>query len=186
MQTNGQGPSFVGMSNEAIRYAVAEDAAPLAALGARTFADTYAAFNTPENMAAHLAVTFSPERQKDEIEAHGGFILLAQHDHELIAYAQAVRGIAPPQVGDAQALEIKRFYVDRAWHGCGVAQRLMTKTIHSAAERGAATVWLTVWNQNPRAIAFYRKVGFRDVGEYPFRLGTDVQTDILMVRETTT
>jgi diamine N-acetyltransferase len=173
------------MPDATIRLAVAADAAPLSVLGARTFTDTYAAFNTPEDMAAHLAATFSPEHQRDEIEAGGGFILLAQQDRELIAYAHVVRDIVPPQVGDAQALEIKRFYVDRAWHGCGVAQRLMTKTIQSAAERGAATVWLTVWNHNPRAIAFYRKVGFRDVGEYPFRLGNDIQTDILMARETT-
>lgn len=184
MQTSGQAPSFVGMSTEAIRHAGPDDAAALAALGARTFQDTYAAFNTRENMAAHLAATFTRERQQEEIETPHTLILVAERDHELIAYAHVVRDIVPPQVGDGHALEIKRFYVDRAWHGCGVAQRLMTETIAAAAVRGAATVWLTVWTQNPRAIAFYRKVGFRDVGEYPFRLGNEVQTDILMVRET--
>lgn len=173
------------MRHETLRFALPDDAAALAALAARTFRDTYAAFNTPENMAAHLATTFSPEQQRTEIEASDTIIIVAQHDETLIAYAHLVRAIVPPEVGDARALEILRFYVDRAWHGCGVAQRLMTKTILSAAERGAATVWLTVWNQNPRAIAFYRKAGFRNVGEYPFRLGNDVQTDILMVRETT-
>ncbi len=173
------------MQHETLRFAVPDDAAALSALAARTFQDTYAAFNTPANMAAHLAATFSPEQQRAEIEASDTMIIVAQRDEALIAYAHVARAIVPPQVGDAQALEIKRFYVDRAWHGCGVAQRLMTKTILSAAERGAATVWLTVWNQNPRAIAFYRKVGFRDVGEYPFRLGNEIQTDILMARETT-
>jgi ribosomal protein S18 acetylase RimI-like enzyme len=172
------------MPQETIRYAIPDDAAALSALATRTFHDTYAAFNTPENMAAHLAATFTPDRQRIEIETPGTFIVLAQHEQALIAYAHVVSTIVPPPVGDAHALEIKRFYVDRAWHGCGVAQRLMTKTIASAAERGAATVWLTVWDQNPRAIAFYRKVGFRDVGLYPFRLGTDVQTDLLMIRET--
>jgi diamine N-acetyltransferase len=148
---------------EIIRYASPDDAAALSALEARTFRDTYAAFNTPENMAAHLAATFSPDRQREEIETPGSFIVLTQQEEVLIAYAHVVRAIVPPQVGDAHALEIKRFYVDRAWHGCGVAQRLMNKTIVSAAERGAATVWLTVWNQNPRAIAFYRKVGCRSL-----------------------
>lgn len=173
------------MTLEIIRYAVPDDAATLAALAERTFRDTYAAFNTPENMTAHLAATFSPERQRIEIETPGTFIVLAEREQALVAYAHVVRTIAPPQVGDTRALEIKRFYVDRAWHGCGVAQRLMTKTIATAAERGAATVWLSVWSENPRAIAFYRKVGFRDVGLYPFRLGDDVQTDYLMIRETT-
>ena len=182
MQTNSQGPSFVRMSLETLRYAVPGDAAALAVLGARTFQDTYAALNTAENMALHLAAAFSPERQRVEIEDPGGFILVAEAQNELIAYATVTHEIVPPAVGDAHALEIKRFYVDRAWHGLGVAQRLMTETFKAAAERGAATVWLTVWDQNPRAIAFYRKVGFSDAGMIHFRLGDEMQNDFLMVK----
>jgi ribosomal protein S18 acetylase RimI-like enzyme len=169
------------MHHTTIRYAIPDDAAALAALGARTFQDTYAAFNTAENMTLHLTSAFSPEQQRAEIEDPNGFILVAQAE-ALIAYAQVTREIVPPDVGDAHALEIKRFYVDRSWHGLGVAQRLMTETFKAAAERGAATVWLTVWDQNPRAIAFYRKVGFRDAGIHPFQLGSELQSDILMVK----
>jgi ribosomal protein S18 acetylase RimI-like enzyme len=169
------------MQRETIRYAVPEDAAALASLGAKTFEDTYAAFNTAENMVLHLASAFSREMQRAEIEDPRGFVLVAQV-HDLIGYAQVTHEIVPPAVGDAHALEIKRFYVDRAWHGLGVAQRLMTATFTAAAQRGAATVWLTVWDQNPRAIAFYRKVGFADAGFIPFRLGTEMQNDFLMVK----
>jgi diamine N-acetyltransferase len=173
------------MPPEVIRPAGSEDAVALAALGTRTFVETYAALNTPENMAAHVAATFSPARQRDEIEAADTFILVSERAHDLIAYAHVTRRAAPSAVGDAGALEIKRFYVDRVWHGLGVAQRLMTETLRMAASRGAATVWLTVWDQNPRAIAFYRKAGFIDGGVHPFRLGNELQTDILMIRGTT-
>lgn len=169
------------MLEATIRYAVADDAAALATLGAKTFRETYAAFNTAENMAMHLASAFSPEVQRAEIEDPSGYILVAQA-LDLIGYAQVTHEIVPPAVGDAHALEIKRFYVDRAWHGLGVAQRLMTATCTAAAERGAGTVWLTVWDQNPRAIAFYRKIGFTDAGLIPFRLGNEMQTDYLMVK----
>jgi ribosomal protein S18 acetylase RimI-like enzyme len=166
-----------------IRYAVPDDGGALAALGAKTFQDTYAAFNTAENMALHIATAFTPEQQRAEIEAPDGYVLVAQADHnELVAYATVTRAIVPPAVGDGHALEIKRFYVDRAWHGLGVAQRLMARTCETAVERGAATVWLTVWNQNPRAISFYRKVGFADAGLISFHLGNDEQTDFLMVK----
>jgi GNAT superfamily N-acetyltransferase len=42
--------------------------------------------------------------------------------------------------------------------------------------------WLGVWERNPRANAFYRKVGFTDVGSHVFMVGTDPQTDRIMVR----
>jgi diamine N-acetyltransferase len=169
------------MPNETIRYAVPRDAAALAALGAKTFRDTYAAFNTAENIALHVAAAFSPALQRAEIDDPRGFVLVAQV-LDLIGYAQVTHEIVPPAVGDPRALEIKRFYVDRAWHGLGVAQRLMAETFKAAVERGAATVWLSVWDQNPRAIAFYHKVGFADAGRVSFRLGNELQSDFLMVK----
>ncbi|HZS58932.1 MAG TPA: GNAT family N-acetyltransferase [Gemmatimonadaceae bacterium] len=165
-----------------IRYAVPSDADALSTLSAKTFRDTYAAYNTEENMAMHIEATFAPRQLRAEIESTSGFILVAEDGNELVAYAAVTREIVPPAVGDDHALELKRFYVDRAWHGLGVAQRLMAETCNAARERGAATIWLTVWDQNPRAITFYRKVGFTDAGRIAFQLGNEEQTDILMVK----
>jgi len=49
-----------------------------------------------------------------------------------------------------------------------------------AAKEGFKTVWLGVWEHNPKAIAFYEKWGFEKFGAHSFMLGTDAQTDLLM------
>jgi len=41
-------------------------------------------------------------------------------------------------------------------------------------------VWLGVWDQNPRAISFYKKNGFIEFDKHVFRLGNDEQTDLMM------
>ena len=51
-----------------------------------------------------------------------------------------------------------------------------------ARQLGADALWLGVWERNPRAIAFYGKVGFVDVGSHLFVVGADAQTDRIMVR----
>jgi len=79
-------------------------------------------------------------------------------------------------------LEIVRFYVDRPWHGRGVAQQLMEAAVNTARAAGARTLWLGVWERNPRAIAFYRKCGFQDVGTQTFVLGADHQRDLVLTR----
>ena len=82
-------------------------------------------------------------------------------------------------------MELKRLYVARAWHGQGVAQALMDAALDTARARGAQTLWLGVWERNPRAVAFYAKYGFVRVGEHTFVLGGDAQTDWLFARPVT-
>jgi ribosomal protein S18 acetylase RimI-like enzyme len=83
-------------------------------------------------------------------------------------------------------IELFRFYVDKAWHGQGVAQRLMAAVEEEAIARAGRTICLGVWEHNTRAQRFYEKAGFRDVGSQPYLLGNDMQTDRVMVREIAT
>jgi ribosomal protein S18 acetylase RimI-like enzyme len=50
------------------------------------------------------------------------------------------------------------------------------------ARAEGATLWLGVWEENPRAIAFYAKWSFVVVGQKTFLVGDDPQTDHVMQR----
>ncbi|WP_326929924.1 MULTISPECIES: N-acetyltransferase [Citrobacter freundii complex] len=75
-------------------------------------------------------------------------------------------------------------YVDEPYHGKGFAQALMQKCFAEFEAKGSDPVWLGVWEHNPRAISFYRKLGFTEVGEHIFQVGSDPQRDIIMKRST--
>jgi ribosomal protein S18 acetylase RimI-like enzyme len=167
-----------------IRSATAADASMLAALAERTFRDTFASVNTPENMIAHAAASYGAEKQRAEIESEQIRTLLVDVEGALAGYAQLRMGRAPECVTSAGAVvELWRFYIDRAWIGHGLAQRLMEAVFAETGGLDAHMLWLGVWEHNPRAIAFYRKCGFIEVGSHVFRLGDDAQTDIIMQRE---
>ena len=170
-----------------IRPAAIGDAVALSRLAATTFRETFEGQNAPEDMARYLAEAFTPEQQAAEIADQAGTVLLAEHHAEsggaeLIGYAHLIAGPIPEAVRGPDPLEIKRIYVARAWHGRGVAQALMEAAIEAARARGARTLWLGVWERNPRAVAFYAKYGFTRVGEHAFVLGSDTQTDWLLAR----
>lgn len=165
-----------------IRRAQSGDAAALATFAARTFRETFEADNTPEDMAMYLGDNYGPERQGAEVRDPRVVTLLAEDGHRLVGYAQLHGGPAPECVPGTAPIEIRRFYVDRAWQGRGVAQTLMMASLETAMERGAHTIWLAVWERNLRAQAFYRKCGFEDRGAKEFVLGRDRQTDLVMVR----
>lgn len=165
-----------------IRRATLADAPPLAALAARTFRDTFGADNTPEDLAMHLATAYGVDQQTREIQDAASITLVAEHEEALVAFSQLRLGAAPACVTGAAPIEIQRFYLSAEWHGRGLARRLMDASLAAARAAGAHTVWLGVWERNPRAIAFYRKMGYVDVGAHVFVVGTDPQTDRLLTR----
>ncbi|HEY8011118.1 MAG TPA: GNAT family N-acetyltransferase [Rudaea sp.] len=166
-----------------IRPAASADAVALADLAERTFRDTFAAVNTPANVAAHISASYSPAKQLAEIGSPQIRTLLVEHDDCAIGYAQLRSGHTPECVTMGGAIELWHFYIDKAWLGCGVAQRLMESVFAEAAKLGMQAIWLGVWEHNLRAIAFYRKYGFHEVGAHVFHLGNDAQTDSIMVRD---
>ncbi len=166
-----------------IRRGTISDAAALAEFAARTFADTYGADNRPEDMRAHLASSFGVALQSSELAASDVATLLGYDVETLVAYAQVRRNVPPPCATQPRAVELHRFYVDRPAHGRGAAQQLMAAVFARARELGGQHLWLSVWDQNPRAIAFYKKVGFEDAGSTEFIVGSDRQTDRVLVAD---
>ena len=162
-----------------------EDAARLAAFATRSFTNTYADHNTPENMRDYLAAAYGVPQQTQELTDPAMITVLAESDQGLLAYVQLRRSDPPAAVAPDESVEIYRFYVDRSAHGTGVAQRLMDEALLAARDLGARRVWLGVWEKNERARAFYRKSGFHDVGTQVFQLGSDPQTDRVLVRDLT-
>ncbi len=169
-----------------IRRATLADAPALAELAARTFRDTFGADNTPEDLALHLAASYSPDKQAREILDPAMITLVADESGVLVAFAQLRRGDAPACVTGNAPIEILRFYLAADWHGRGLAHALMAHAFDVAQTVGAATIWLGVWERNPRAIAFYRKFGYTDVGQQTFVLGSDHQTDRILTRSLVT
>ena len=158
-----------------------EDASELAAFASRTFDETFAAYNDPKDFQAHLDNHFGVQQQSAELTNPDVVTLLVRRNGALVAFAQVRRSTPPPCVTQEAAIEIHRFYVDSPAHGTGLATRLMQDVRAVAQELGGRHVWLGVWEHNPRAIAFYAKAGFADVGSQPFMLGTDRQVDRVMV-----
>jgi ribosomal protein S18 acetylase RimI-like enzyme len=167
-----------------IRRATVADAEALAEIGARTFSDTFAADNTPEDMKLFLESTWRPDLQRAEILDESLDTLLACDASGAIAGFAQIRVAQPPAGIVVHApVELKRFYVDKPWHGQGLARSLMEAAEKAARVRGAREFWLGVWERNERAQAFYRKCGFRKVGTQIFVVGKDPQTDHVMLRE---
>ena len=165
-----------------IRPAGPDDNQNIAALGRRTFADSFGADNHPRDMQKYLEQSFSPEIQAAELADPSSCFLIAESGNLPVGYARLVESPPPPCIKAACPVKLQRLYAEQQWIGCGVGAALMRACMAIARQRENDGIWLGVWAKNARALRFYRKWGFKPVGTQPFVLGSDRQTDLVLWR----
>lgn len=166
------------MSGISYRTASAEDAAELAALGGRTFTETFGHLYRPEDLAAFL-INHSEEKWAEELGDPAIAVRVAESDGGLAGYAK----LGPPSLPfepSAPSIELRQFYVLKPWHGSGVSRELMRWVLEEAKARGAKELYLSVFTDNHRARRFYEGYGFEFVRTYAFMVGSHADEDHIM------
>ncbi len=168
------------MENIDIEKITISDIDELQKIGRQTFYETFSESNTEENMKNYLESGFSVDKIKTELSDENAEFYFAKIDKKIIGYLKLNFGQSQTELKDDKALEIERIYVLKEFQGKKVGQILYDKAIEIAKQKKADFVWLGVWEENPRAINFYKKNGFVEFDKHIFKLGNDEQTDIMM------
>lgn len=168
------------MANIEIKKVTLNDIDQLQKIGRQTFQETFSESNSEENMKNYLEEGFSNEKLTAELNDKNSGFYFSILDNEVIGYLKINFGESQTELKDSKALEIERIYVSKEFHGKSIGQLLYDKAIQIAKLKNADYVWLGVWEENPRAIGFYKKNGFVEFDKHIFKLGNDEQTDIMM------
>lgn len=168
------------MENIQIQRIALNEIEQLQKIGRQTFQETFSESNSEENMRNYLEEGFSTEKLITELNDVNAEFYFAKVDNEVIGYLKLNFGESQTELKDNKALEIERIYVSKEFHGKYVGQLLYSKAIEIAKDKNVNYVWLGVWEENLRAISFYKKNGFVEFDKHIFKLGDDEQTDIMM------
>lgn len=163
-----------------IKPATIDDAEVLSFIAKKTFLETFAESNTDENLKLYLKKTFSVEKQLTEIKDPHRTIEIAWVDNEPVGFLHIFNGKVDAAVKGDKPIQLLKLYLDSRYHGKGAGAALMDRCLEIARQNGFKTIWLGVWEHNLRAQNFYKKYGFKKVGEQIFDLGGDKQNDHIM------
>ena len=162
-----------------IRLATVADAGLLAELGERTLRDTFPG-GDEEDTDAFVAANFAPDILAAELKDAGETYLIAERGPAAVAFAQMQFGLGAAEVPGERPVKLARLYVDRPHIGTGAGAALMRRCLELARAGGHDVVWLTVYDQNAHAIAFYERWGFTVVGEMYFTFGTERPRNLVL------
>ena len=167
------------MDQDSLREAEPGDAPALAALAARTFRETFASNYAPADLESFLASAYALPKIRAELSDPRYRCFVAEQAGGLVGYALLRDGATELCVTGPYPIELERIYVLQQSIGSGLGQRLLDRSIAEAIRLGKRTIWLGVWEHNPRAQAFYRRNGFEEVGSHLFKVGTTEDRDLI-------
>ncbi len=160
-----------------VRPATAADLPAIDRVFRTSFCDTFAHLYDPADLQAFLD-GFTPDAWAAEFGDPAYAFEVGEADGEVVGYAK----IGPnklPHVAPGAVIELKQLYLLKQAHGTGVARALMDWAIAEARRRGAERMALSVWSENMRAQAFYRRHGFEDRGPVTFMVGNHRDDEFL-------
>ncbi len=163
-----------------ITQASSDDLETIQQTGRQTFSETFSESNEEEEMKRYLDESFATEKVQSELSNPDSLFFIAWDEGQPVGYLKLNSGTAQTELQDDTALEIERIYVKNSHQGKKIGQLLYNKAITVACELQKSYLWLGVWEENHKALGFYRKNGFSEFGKHVFRLGSQEQTDLMM------
>ena len=166
------------MTEIIIRPCTPDDAGRLSVVAAATFVETYAGTVDGADIVFHCQNTHAPEAY-DRLLADPArrlFLATVEPGAAPVGFLLMGEPDLPVDTGPDD-MELTRIYALHRFHGQGLGPRLMQTAIDTARAAGKRRLVLAVYSRNNRAIAFYRKTGFVQVGARLFRVGVSDYLD---------
>jgi ribosomal protein S18 acetylase RimI-like enzyme len=172
----------------AIRQAVPSDADALSAIGRETFTITFGHLYAPEDLAAFLDDSHSPDSYARLLDDPRYGLWLLEDDGKgegtrAVGFAVAGPcGLPHAEVAPADG-ELKRLYLLPETQNGGWGGRLFATAIDWLQREGPRRIWISVWSENFGAQRFYARHGFGKVAEYEFPVGRQRDIEYMYRRD---
>ena len=166
--------------NLKIRLCSIDDLEKLQNIGYETYNETFSTMNSQETMDKYLQESFKKKKLLAELNNKNCKFYFLYAENELAGYLKVNDAPAQSDINDPESIEMERIYIKRPYKGKGLGKKLVNFAFQLAIEMKKNYVWLGVWEKNLNAISFYKKMGFYEAGHHSFRMGDELQNDLIM------
>jgi len=157
-----------------LRRASADDTANVAALGALVWLHTYSTDGLNPSLASYVLSRFTVSAKQALLADPQHEVWLCERDGQLLGYT-TLHHSQPCPGQHAARCELATLYIHPLFAGQGLGSLLLQLARHRAG-----ALWLSVWQHNTRAIAFYQAQGLQHVGDTVFELDGSTHRNLLL------
>ena len=152
-----------------IKLAKAKDIEVLALLGRVTWAESHGHFiDDKNNLLKYLNKNFSITKTKQDINNPKNLFYIVYTDGLPVGYAKLVVNAVQESVASQNNCRLERIFIQNEFIPLKIGQQLLTFVEEKAKALQLDTMWLSVYIKNNRAIRFYERNKFKNVGDLNF------------------
>lgn len=168
-----------------IKPITTSDVEKLQKVSRETFKATFDPYTAPNDMVCFLEEDYETVKLVKEIENPNSRFYFLMVQNEIAGYLKINVGDAQTEHLRENALEVERIYLRSSFQHRGLGNVLLDFAEKTAREEGKDYMWLGVYEKNVPAQHFYKRHGFSKVSQHTFQVGSDPQTDWLLVKKLT-
>lgn len=169
-------------SSIAITPAMTSDCHLLSVLFKTVYINTYGLEGVTEEFSNFIEQQFAPSKIRADIESKDSQLWIAKYKDNPVGVLQVALANACP-ITKVLHPEINKLYLLSRFFGQGIGQQLMKSAESELLQNGYQSAWLWVLASNERAIGFYQKQGYKNIGTADFQMEVNTYKNIVMQKQ---
>ena len=164
----------------ALKKCTLNDLFTLKGLSVINYVDTYGQDKTPKSMAKYIDKRFSVEKLSRELINENSLFYFMYIDDMLCGYVKLNKYKAQKDIKAPKSLEIDGVYILKDYQGKGLGKEFLNQIIKIAKNDSKEFIWIGICEKNIKAISFYKRNGFKEIGKHSFKVGEELQSKFIM------
>ncbi len=157
-----------------IRIAEPKDAVHIALLGRITFTQAFGhLFRDQQDLYDYLDKTFSVAKIESGLQKENNIFWIATYNDLPVGYAKLKLNSSTKFISNQSVSQLQKIYVLKDFLSKKVGKALTKALLSKAKESKCEEIWLSVWKGNVKAIQFYQRNEFQEVGDHTFQIGKE-------------
>jgi len=167
-----------------IKIAKEADTLVLALLGRMTWAESHGHYiDDKNNLLKYLNSNFSVSKTKQDINNSKNIFFIIYVDDLPVGYAKLIVNAKNENIASQNNCRLERIFILNEFIPLKIGQKLLTFVENKAKTLQLDTIWLTVYIKNKRAIRFYEKNEFKNVGNLNFLVNGKAYDNIVFSKK---
>lgn len=146
------------------------DAKLLAELGKTTFLESHSHSASKKDIDNYVAHKFSVTEFERELKKKNHRYYILYYNEKPVGYSKIAFNVSDRNIPIKNTTKLERIYVLEEFQKLKLGLKLFQFNLDVSKKHNQSGMWLYTWIENHKAIRFYKKVGFKIVGSYDFKI----------------